>query len=290
MTKNALILGGGGVLGIGWEIGVLKGLHEAGADVTGADLIVGTSAGSVVGTRIAQGSTIDELVAEQYAPSDGMLEEAMAETDLPNLVTIFQKWANLPKMTRETCAEVGALALASKTTTEDKWLEWFESTLRSEWPARDLRVTAVDAESGEFRVWTRDSGVDIRRAVASSCTVPGIFPCVTIDGHRYQDGGVRSGTSADLAQGYDDVVIIAPIGSGSSGIDPLLGRMTNAETEALRAAGSNVELLYPDAATLEVFGINRMDSTRRGDAVEAGAAQGRELAMKLASSWSKAPA
>ena len=141
MTKNALILGGGGVLGIAWEIGVLKGLCEAGADVTDADLIVGTSAGSVVGTRIAQGSTLDDLVAEQYAPSDGMLEEAMAETDLPNLVTIFQKWANLTKMTEETCAEVGALALASKTTSEAKWLEWFESTLQPEWPDRDLRLT-----------------------------------------------------------------------------------------------------------------------------------------------------
>jgi NTE family protein len=290
MTKNALILGGGGVLGIAWEIGVLKGLRDAGADVTGADLIVGTSAGSVVGTRIAQGSSIDELVAEQFAPSDGKLEEAMAETDLPNLVQIFQKWANLPKMTEETCAEVGALALASKTTTEEKWLEWFQTMLLPEWPDRDLRVTAVDAESGEFRVWTRDSGVDIHRAVASSCTVPGIFPCVTIDGRRYQDGGVRSGTSADLAGAYDNVLIIAPIGSGSSGIDPLLGRMTTAEAEALRASGSNVELLYPDAASLEVFGINRMDSTRRGDAVEAGAAQGRELAKKLEASWSKAPA
>jgi NTE family protein len=290
MTKNALILGGGGVLGIAWEIGVLKGLQDEGVDVSDADLIVGTSAGSVVGTRIAQGTAIADLVAEEYAPSDGMLEEAMKEVDLPNVMAVFQKWAGLTQMTQEACAEVGAMALASKTAPESEWLAWFEKTIGPEWPARDLRVTAVDAESGEFQVWTRDSGVDVHHAVASSCAVPGLFPCVTITGRRYQDGGVRSGTSADLASGYDNVLIIAPIGAGDSSIDPLLGRMTRAEAEALGASGSSVELLFPDEATLAVFGINRMDSSKRSEALEAGAAQGRELAKRVEGAWSKAPA
>ena len=290
MTKNALVLGGGGILGIAWEIGVLKGLQDDGVDVTEADLIVGTSAGSVVGARIAQGATIGDLVAEQYAPSDGMLEEAMKEVDLPNVMSVFQKWAGLTEMTQETCAEVGAMALASKTAPEDQWLDWFEKTIGPEWPTRDLRVTAVDAESGEFRVWTREDSVDVRHAVASSCAVPGLFPCVTINGRRYQDGGVRSGTSADLADGCDNVLIIAPIGAGDTSIDPLLGRMTKAEAEALGAAGSSVELLFPDEATLAVFGINRMDTTKRGEALEGGVAQGRELAKRLENAWSKAPA
>jgi NTE family protein len=148
----------------------------------------------------------------------------------------------------------------------------------------------VDAESGAFRAWGRDDSVDVRTAVATSCAVPGLFPCVSVNGRRYQDGGVRSGTSADLASGYDNVVIIAPIGSGQTGIDPLLGRITRAEAAALQAAGSSVELLFPDAATLEVFGINRMDTTKRGSAVETGVAQGRALAQRIEGAWSKTPA
>jgi predicted acylesterase/phospholipase RssA len=66
MTKNALILGGGGALGVSWETGVLAGLQQEGMDVTGADLIVGTSAGSVVGTQIAQGWMLAELLDEHH--------------------------------------------------------------------------------------------------------------------------------------------------------------------------------------------------------------------------------
>lgn len=285
MGKNALVLGGGGVLGISWEIGVLKALSGAGVDVTEADLFVGTSAGSVVSTRLAQGVGIESLVAEQSASTDGKLEEAMAKVDLPNMMQLFQRWANHETMTQETCAEVGQMALASQTASEPEWLEWFEAQIGTEWPDRNLRLTAVDAETGEFRAWSRDDNVDIRHAVASSCAVPGLFPCVTIDARRYQDGGVRSGTCAWLAEGFQSVLIIAPIGSGTTGIDPLLGRMTNREADELRAAGSAVELVYPDAASLDVFGVNRMDNTKRPQAVDAGLAQGREIARRVHQMW-----
>jgi NTE family protein len=201
------------------------------------------------------------------------------------MLRVFQRWESYQTMTQETCAEVGRMALAAQTASEPEWLEWFESQIGTEWPDRNLRLTAVDAETGEFRAWSRDDGVDVRHAVASSCAVPGIFPCVTINGRRYQDGGVRSGTCAWLAEGFQNVLIIAPIGSGSSGIDPLLGRMTNREVGELRDAGANVELVYPDDATLEIFGINRMDNAKRPQAVEAGVAQGREIAGRVQQMW-----
>lgn len=290
MIRRALVLGGGGILGIAWEIGVIKALRDAGLDVADADLVVGTSAGSVVGTRLAQGTPIEALVAEQGAPPDGKVDEALAKADLARVMALFQRWASYETMTQETCAEVGAMALAAQTASEAEWLEWFESQIGGSWPERDLRVTAVDAESGEFRAWSRADGVDVRRAVASSCAVPGLFPCVTINGRRYQDGGVRSGTCAWLASGYDSVLIIAPIGSGTTGIDPLLGRMTMREAEELRAGGSEAELVFPDAATLDVFGINRMDNSKRQQALEAGMEQGRSLAASIAPAWTRAPA
>ncbi len=289
MGTNALVLGGGGLLGICWETGVLAGLAEAGIDAAQADLIVGTSAGSVVGTQIASGRPIEELLAEHFAPRPGGIETNM-EFDPSTLTSIFMKWATTPEMTPEKCAEIGAMALAAKTVSEERWVSSFAPLVGNEWPLRPLVLTAVDALSGVFQTWDRDSAVPIERAVASSCAVPGLFPAVNIYGRPYVDGGVRSGTSADLAGGFKNVVIIAPIGARPDGIDPLLGRQAQAEADALRMAGSRVQLLMPDAAALESIGVNRMDPTRRGPAAEAGVRQGKALAAKLDSVWSKAAA
>lgn len=287
MAKNALVLGGGGVLGISWTTGLLAGLAEGGVDVTGADLVVGTSAGSVVGTQVALGRTLDELMdAQSQPPTDG-LDQRMV-IDIPNLMAVFAKWSAFPEMTDEACAEIGAMALASKTMALEHWLETFDEVAGEEWPERPLTVTAVDADSGEFRTWQRDSGVPLETAVASSCTVPGLFPVVPINGRRYMDGGVRSTTNADLASGYETILVLAPIGARQDGIDPLSRRISEAEIAALTTAGSHAELVFPDAESLEAMGINRMDSTRRGVTAEAGARQGEALATTLSPAWSGA--
>ena len=291
MTRNALVLGGGGALGISWEIGLLAGLIDEGIDVAGADLIVGTSAGSIVGTQIALGKTLSELIAEQMEPDDGRIGTLMAGIEPSSVLQLFMRWAGIKEVTQETCAEIGAAALAAQTVSEDEWVAYFEDHLEgAAWPERPLLLTAVDCETGAFQTWDRASRVSLGRAVASSCAVPGLFPPVSINGRRYTDGGVRSGTSADLARGYDSVLIVAPIGARSDGIDPLLGRQARAEAEALRSAGSSPELVFPDAATLEAMGINRMDVARRGVTTHAGIAQGRALASRLAGSWAKAAA
>ena len=221
MTRNALVLGGGGALGVSWEIGLLAGLLEEGIDVAGADLIVGTSAGSIVGTQVALGKTTAELIDEQNEPDDGKIGALMAGIDPASVLQLFMRWAGIKEVTQEICAEIGAAALAAKTATEEQWVGYFEDHLEgAAWPERPLLLTAVDCESGAFQTWDRDSGVSLGRAAASSCAVPGLFPPVTINGRRYTDGGVRSGTSADLARGYDSVLIVAPISARSDGIDP----------------------------------------------------------------------
>jgi len=291
MTQNALVLGGGGALGISWEVGLLAGLLEEGIDTTEAQLIVGTSAGSVVGTQIAIGESLVELLAEQVAPDDGRIGALIAGSEPAATLQLFTRWAGIEEVTPEVRREIGEMALGAKTVSEPSWVEYFEGRLDGKaWPDRDLRITAVDCDSGDFRIWDRESGVNLARAVASSCAVPGLFPAVTVDGRRYTDGGVRSGTSTDLAKGFDSVLIVAPIGARSEGIDPLLGRQARQEASALRAAGSRVELVFPDAGSLEAIGLNRMDASRRGLSAEAGMAQGRTLAARLAESWAKAAA
>jgi NTE family protein len=285
MTKNALVLGGGGALGVAWETGLLAGLREAGIDPGTADLVVGTSAGSIVGTYIA-GGKLDEGLVRQSQASDPEITGMIEEADVPGTLQLFAYWASLPELSRDAMAEVGAKALAAKTTAEEKWTAYFNDLVPIDaWPTKPLKLTAVDTANGDFQVWDRDSSVAIHLAVASSCAVPGLFPPVTINGRRYTDGGVRSGTSADLASGYDSILMVAPIGSGKDGIDPILGRTSRAEAEILRAAGSRVELAFPDADSLDAMGGNRMDSSRRPQCIEAGRRQGTALAASLADMW-----
>lgn len=289
MASRALVLGGGGTIGIAWEIGVLKGLQAAGLDLSDADLVVGTSAGSVVGALVALGQPVDALVAGQLAPGDPALQQAMV-FDPQTLMAISSQWAATPEMTREQRAAIGALALRASTVAEADWVRVFTNQLGGlDWPERGLVITAVDAESGEFIVWDRTAGVPLARAVAASCTVPGLFPPVTINGRRYIDGGVRSGTNADLAREHAIVIIIAPIGTPTQSIGALARRQIEAEVASLRETGSIVDILLPDTAALTAFGPNLMDATRRAIVVEAGIQQGRAEALRLRNVWHDQP-
>jgi NTE family protein len=288
-VTRALVLGGGGVVGIAWETGVLKGLRDGGVDPATADAIIGTSAGSIVGTQVRGGASLDALYAEQSAPTDGQIEQSMG-LDIEKLTAIFTRWAQAPEMTQALCAEIGALALEARTAPEEQWLDAIGRRLpdRTAWPDADLIVTAVDAQSGEFRTWDRSSGVALAQAVASSCTVPGMFPPVTIGDRRYIDGGVRSASNADLARGHELVAVVAPIGASEQGIGALARRQIDAEVATLRGSDSDVELILPDARAVEAFGPNLMDPARRAPAAEAGLRQGREAAERLAARWQSA--
>ena len=169
MTRTALVLGGGGITGIAWELGILAGLAEAGIDLTRADRIIGTSAGSVVGVQITSGTPIADLYDGQLAPPDAELGGRLSRLALLKMVPPYV----LPGDGRTKLARVGKLALrAHEPGSIDR-----EGVIRSrihtgDWPERDLRITAVEAETGEFTVFTRDSGVDLVSAVAASCAVP----------------------------------------------------------------------------------------------------------------------
>ena len=142
------------------------------------------------------------------------------------------------------------------------------------WPDRALAVVAVDAHSGEPRVFDRASGVDLIDAVAASCAVPGIWPPVTIGGRRYIDGGVRSTVNADLAAGYGRVLILVPMA------DPALDAQVAALAEA-----AEVEVISADEETVAAFGVNPLDPAVRPGAARAGYAQGERDAARIAPWW-----
>jgi NTE family protein len=277
--RTALVLGGGGITGIAWEIGVLSGLAEAGVDLTGADLVVGTSAGSVVGAQVTCGAELETLFARQLEPPTGERAARMTRAALARY-----GWAVLRSRGKdvEFRRRVGALALAAEqaglTPTEQERLDVIGSRLvSSEWPDRDLRITAVDAETGEFRVLDRTSGVPLLQAVAASCAVPGVYPPVTIDGRRYVDGGMRSAANADLAEGYDRVVVLAPI---PRGVGPLSS--VDAQVTGMVA---RVAVVSPDEASRRAIGRNVLDPAARAGSARAGRAQAAGAAAEVAEAW-----
>jgi NTE family protein len=278
MTRRALVLGGGGITGIAWEWGLLAGFAEAGVDLRDTDLVVGTSAGSVVGAQVASGLDPRERYEAQLAPPDGELAAAMG----PGMMV---RWAlamvgsQAPQRVRQ---RIGRLAQRTPTdATEEDRIAVIESRLPvTEWPAdRRLQVTAVDAETGGFRVFERDSGVPLVRAVAASCAVPGIWPTVTINGRQYVDGGVRSGTNADLAAGYDRIVVLAPIAGGFKAMPGARQQVAALERDA------DVALVTPDAAARQASGRNALDPAARAAAARAGLAQAPSVVEHVRGVW-----
>lgn len=285
--KRALVLGGGGIVGIAWETAVVAGLFDGGVDVRKADLIVGTSAGSVVGAHLAHGREPREIAALRESQAAARPPGDATPIDFAAAAGVFQLWASFDEMTPAACEQIGRMALQVKTMPEEQWRESFAVNGWPGWPEKPLLVTAVDCESGELRAFDRDSGVLIELAVAASCSVPGLFPPVTIGGRRYTDGGIRSGTSADLAQRVepDLVLMIAPMGSSGSGTGIVIAKQLAREKCELEAAGVKVHLVQFDAAAKEAAGMNLMDATSAAPVAAAGEAHGRRLADELRQYW-----
>lgn len=276
--ERGLVLGGGGLAGIAWLYGLLTGLAGKGVDLAGADLVVGTSAGSAVGANLAGGRDLDELYATQLVTGTG---EVAASAGRGLALRLARAALVGPRGAQQVRARIGRMALATDTVPEQQRLDIMASRLGgADWPAdRDLQVTAVDAHTGEFRALDRHCGVSMIEAVAASCAVPGVWPPVTALGTRWIDGGVRSMANADLAAGYDRVVVLAPLSTG-------FGAMARPATqvEAL-AATARATLVTPDAAARAAFGRNVLDPAARPASARAGREQSAALAGPLRELW-----
>jgi NTE family protein len=280
-STRALVLGGGGVAGVAWELGILLGLHDTGVDVRGADVIIGTSAGSVVGAQIASGTDLENLFASQLTLVEQSKERMVAFDTIQMMEAFSQAVAGAGPDSKAIRARIGAYARASPTISEAERRVTIEARLPVHtWPRQRLLIVAVDTETGEEYFMDRESGVSLVDAVAASCAVPGIRPPVTIAGRRYMDGGMRSTTNADLAKGYDRVLILNPLGANEDWMSII------EEAEALEREGSRVLVIEPDAASVTAIGLNPMDLATRQPSALAGRAQGRELADSVAALWS----
>ncbi|HEX7473441.1 MAG TPA: patatin-like phospholipase family protein [Candidatus Limnocylindrales bacterium] len=266
LDGRALVLAGGGLVGIGWEVGVLLGLREAGAAMDRWDRIVGTSAGSVVGAALGTDDGLARLAATDWVAYGQEVASYMAGLDLDAVARVDELWFGAPDgPDRATRVEIGRLARVAVTGPAERFEAGIASILPDpDWPAA-LRVTAIDAEDGSLRVFDAGSGVSLVKAVAASCSVPGVFPPIAIDGHLYVDGGVRTGSGLDLAAGCRSVVGIAPVRQDGHG-----ERQLTSETATLTAGGTQVVLIRPGSGPDVVFPLDSLSVEDLPDAVKGG--------------------
>lgn len=280
MTNRALVLGGGGVTGIAWELGILAGLAEQGLDLTDADIVVGTSAGSVVGAQITSGLPVAGLYDDQLTPADKEIGAHFGRGTILRLLAPMLVPGSATKRLRR----VGRAALKAQPGPADARVEVIRGRIGiGAWPDRDLRITAVNAETGQAPVLTRTSGVDLVRVVAASCAVPIVWPPVPLNGVPHIDGGIRSAANVDRAVGADRVVVLAPLArtlSRHQSIPAQLERLAN-------AAGSDFAsvVVSPDKQALADIGKNVLDPAKRADAARTGHRQAASCLDAVAAAW-----
>jgi NTE family protein len=293
---RALVLGGGGPVGVAWELGLAAGLGAGGVDLKLADQVVGTSAGSIAGALLTSGGDLAQLAADVEAMfSTGVGTSGVDQVSVEGLAAFMELMFGSVDAEGDGSAhrqKVGTFALEATTVPEESFVDSIGTVLKDlPWPSA-FSCTAVDAATGQFQVWNESSDVPLERAVASSCAVPGIYPPITIGQARYMDGGVRSPLNVDQASGADVAVVVSVMAMElPPGFDdPRIGAFLDeqrATIEALRDSGTTVEVIAPDLEFLTIsgFGMSLMDFSIVGAAAEAGTRLGKLEADRLAAIW-----
>jgi NTE family protein len=300
-TPDALVLGGGGILGEAWMNAVLAGIEELDDfDARECACYVGTSAGSIVAASLvaglAPGARLGALSPSSAAREDDVEEPAAA---------LAQAFAAAVDLAGALAAPVAAFASASSSAGGAmlrrallRRVPIGERSLADlgrqvelagvRWDGR-LRIVAVEQDTGRRVVFGAPDApeLSVAGAVQASCAIPGVFRPLHANGHAYVDGGVWSPTNMDVAAAArgSRLLCLNPTGS----LRPAFGTITGvfgpvsrtvagAEALVLRNRGVSVTTINPDAASASAMGANLMDHARRDDVIAAGLAQGRRLA------------
>jgi NTE family protein len=244
--RRAVVLGGGSFAASSWESGLVAGMAAAGVDLRASDLFIGTSAGARVALHLAAGTDLAVLFEQQLQPLTGLptppavdwqsirRESAEARAAGGSLDAILRRFGKI-------ALAHGSLAPAD--------LQARRATMAGQlpvttWPAKPVWIVALNAETGARRAFDGASGVDLVDAMVATTASFGAAPAL-IDGQRYIDGGYHSSNHADLAIGFDEVVVLslrAP--PGALALVPL-----EESVAALRASGARVTVIQPDEAS-----------------------------------------
>lgn len=253
------MIGGGGISGIAWALGVLVGLKPA--CPPSWQCIVGTSAGATVGAQLATGQLLDAFEA-QFRTS----AERAVDVDMTAYLDHISRLVDGTEHATAARARIGLFAIESSTVAPQARRAIVASRLGScTWPEDDrLLLTTVDADTGELVILRANSGVELIDAVTASCAVPGIWPVVRAGGRRLMDGGMRSLCNADLGPPGGARLVLVP----SSLNDRARRRL------ARELSSFDARVIEMDSPSLRAVGTNPFDPDRRAAAAEEGRRQG----------------
>lgn len=289
---TAVVLGPGGPVGTAWLAGLAAGLRREGVDLGAADLIVGTSAGAIVGAILATGGDLDRLaeipaqsadlaqpgqpahLAQSAHPAQpgqpGHSELATpasnVRADPDRLAEVFAILGD-PKLDRgEAIRRVGRIATIASTGDPEALLARVRLLVgHADWPDRPLLIPSVSAETGEAVVWDRYGAASLTEAIAASIAFPATAPPITIAGQPYIDGALRAGINLDLADAHDTVIVAEPM----------------AHMDGVRSGDDRGLRLCPDTEAIEALGPDVGDRTRWSPAFRAGVRQAPDAAERI---------
>jgi NTE family protein len=279
LISRAVVLGAGGHTGFGWQWGMITGLWRAGINLADADLVVGTSAGAMAAAHLTSGVPPTDLWPEVSTPHEPHHEQMLLNLDA--FTAELTRMITSGRSAEQVRAAFGELAAARGGASEQVMRSVVERYVPTEkWPEQRLLIPAVDVDSAELRVFDRDSGASVVDAVAASSAVPCVWAPVAVGDRRYMDAIVRSPINADLAAGYERVVVLASMPE----IRGLPGASLDEQLAPVRAAGE-VLVITPDKPSRAAIGRDQQDLTRRPGAALAGMAQSESVLAAVKTHW-----
>jgi NTE family protein len=297
MRRVGLVLGAGGVAGQAYHAGVLAALADAGWDARDAEVVVGTSAGSITAALLRAGVEPADLRTGRYRRA----QQARSGGAPGGVDAAEQVAAVLGGVTAGSAAAGAAAAgvsavgraarprlggriaglIPSGRVSPGGIVTMVRQVAGDAWPGRDTRICAVRRSDGRRFAFGSpgEPRPPLPLAVASSCAIPGFFQPVVIDGVSYVDGGAHSPTNLDLLAGLrlDLVVVSSPMSGARTAVRAgrldlparaLSGAALGRELLAVRRRGTPVLVFQPGAEDLAVLGLNAMDGSRWREIVE----------------------
>jgi len=283
--RRALVLAGGGYAASAWETGLITGMADAGLDVRNADLFVGTSSGSRVALHLASGNGHEDVFQRRLQPGPPSSERPLA-VDWVGLRDGVARAMQAGGSPHEILQRIGALAVAAtsgRNGSSRREIVAAQLPMQT-WPEKRVLIATVNAETGERRAFDSDSGIDLVEAVIASTASLG-WPPILFQGEHYIDGGYYSTNNADLATGFDRVMILAlkrPPEIPSQSVVSL-----DESVKILQDNGAKVEVIQPDENTLAAFAAagGVMNPAISAPAARAGRVQGRSIVNERISAF-----